>query len=132
MARYIDVDKLLEELQEEIEFETTTYTEEQNKWFNIGLKCAVRDVKSQPTADVEEVKRGYLRVELNKDCFKNKELAKERGWYRKFFYCPNCNTNIITETWEKHHMFGMSTVLKSNETPKFCPECGMKIRGDAE
>ena len=57
MARYIDADKLLEELQEEIEFETTMYTEEQNKWFNIGLKCAVRDVKSQPTADVVEVVR---------------------------------------------------------------------------
>lgn len=58
MARYIDEDKLLEDLQEEIDFETTMYTEEQNKWFNIGLKCAVRNVRQQPTADVVEVKHG--------------------------------------------------------------------------
>lgn len=52
MAEYIEREALLSELQEEIDFETSMYTEEQNKYFNMGLKCAVRDVKSQPTADV--------------------------------------------------------------------------------
>lgn len=52
MARYIDEDVLIAELQEEIDFESTMYTEEQNKYFNMGLKCALRDVKAQPTADV--------------------------------------------------------------------------------
>ena len=57
MAEYIERDALLSELQEEIDFESTMYTEEQNKWFKIGLKCAVRDVKKQPTADVVKVVR---------------------------------------------------------------------------
>ena len=48
MPEYIEREALLSELQEEIEFETSMYTEEQNKYFNMGLKCAIRDVKSQP------------------------------------------------------------------------------------
>ena len=58
MTRYVDADKLLEELQEELEFESLFYTKEQNEWFNKGLKCAVRVVKHQPTADVKEMKHG--------------------------------------------------------------------------
>lgn len=57
MPEYIEREALLSELQEEIEFETSMYTEEQNKYFNMGLKCAIRDVKSQPAADVTEVVR---------------------------------------------------------------------------
>ena len=57
MARYIDANALLEELQEELDFESLLYTKEQNEWFNKGLKCAVRGVKHQPTADVVETKR---------------------------------------------------------------------------
>lgn len=70
MARYIDADAIERELQEEIDFETSMYSEEQNKWFNIGLKCAMRDVKSQPTADVVEVDKvaEMLRLMLNDDC----------------------------------------------------------------
>lgn len=57
MARYIDADKLLEELQEELDFKTSMYTGEQNEFFDRGLKCAIGDVKRQPTADVVEVVR---------------------------------------------------------------------------
>jgi hypothetical protein len=57
MSRYIDADALLAELQEEIDFKTPMYTEEQNMYFTAGLKCAYRDVKHQPTADVVEVVR---------------------------------------------------------------------------
>lgn len=60
MARYIDADKLLEELQEELDFKTPMYTGEQNEFFDRGLKCAIGDVKRQPTADVVEVKHGYI------------------------------------------------------------------------
>lgn len=56
-SRYIDADKLLVELQEEIDFKTSMYTEEQNQYFSAGLKCAYRDVIAQPTADVVEVVR---------------------------------------------------------------------------
>ena len=55
MAEYIEREALLNELQEEIDFETTMYTEEQTKWFKIGLKCAVRDVKYQPKVDLVEL-----------------------------------------------------------------------------
>ena len=58
MAKYIELESLVAELQQEVEFETTMYTEEQNKFFNMGLKCAIRDVKSQPIADVVEVRHG--------------------------------------------------------------------------
>ena len=71
MAEYIEREAVLSELQEEIEFETSMYTEEQNKYFNMGLKCAIRDAKSQPAADVVEVIRC-------KNC-KNYELMKSNG-----------------------------------------------------
>lgn len=58
MAEYIEREALLKELQEEIDVETTMYTEEQNKWFNVGLKCAIRDVKHQPKVDLVELKHG--------------------------------------------------------------------------
>ena len=54
---YIEREKLLAEIQEEIDFETSMYTEEQNKYFKMGLRCAYRDAKRQPTADVVEVVR---------------------------------------------------------------------------
>ena len=57
MAEYIERETLLKDLQEELDFETSMYSEEQNKYFNMGLKCAVRNVKRQPTADVVEVVR---------------------------------------------------------------------------
>lgn len=49
---YIERGALLEELQEEIDFESAMYTEEQNKWLRVGLSIAARDVRNQPTADV--------------------------------------------------------------------------------
>lgn len=60
MPRYIDADKLLEELKEEIDFESPMYTEEQRKYFGMGLRCAYRDVVKTPTADVVEVPNGKI------------------------------------------------------------------------
>lgn len=57
MARYIDADKLKEELQEEFELEATLCTEEQDKWFRRGIMRAIRYVDRIPTADVVEVVR---------------------------------------------------------------------------
>lgn len=62
MAEYIEREALISEIQEEIDFETTMYTEEQNKYFNMGLKCALRDVKRQPSADVVEVRHGEWNI----------------------------------------------------------------------
>ena len=85
MAEYIEREALLSELQEEIEFETSMYTEEQNKYFNMGLKCAIRDVKSQPAADVTEVVRC-------KNC-KNYELMKSNN----FHFCNEFGGRVTEE-----------------------------------
>ena len=92
-----------------------------------GYDCGHPNYNNSPK---EDCKNG-LRVEIKTDCFINKELAKEEGWYRKFFYCRNCDFLIRTETWDKkkNHMFGCGTVLKTNETPKYCPDCGTKLDG---
>ena len=81
MTEYIEREALLSELQEEIEFETSMYTEEQNKYFNMGLKCAIRDVKSQPAADVAEVKRGEWTKDDSDGCF-----CSFCGWYTDYDY----------------------------------------------
>ena len=46
---------LLDELQEELDFDTPMYDEEQNKFINTGLRIAVKDVKRQPAVDAVEV-----------------------------------------------------------------------------
>lgn len=45
-------------------------------------------------------------------------------WYRKKFFCPTWETEIRMEAWDKKRCFGVSTILKDNEMPKFCPNCG--------
>lgn len=57
MAEYIEREAVLNVLNEELEFETSMYTAEQNKLINTGLKIAVRDIKHQPSADAVEVVR---------------------------------------------------------------------------
>ena len=63
---YIERGALLEELQEEIVFESAMYTEEQNKWLCTGLRIAARDVRKQPTADVvPRAEYEALQIELD-------------------------------------------------------------------
>lgn len=103
---YIDRDKLLEELQEEIDFESAMYTEEQNKWFKRGLKCAYRDAKNQPSADVVEVRHGEWTVKTD---FKT---PLSHAYIRKeiIYICPYCNK-----------------VYRSKMN--FCGNCGAKMDG---
>ena len=70
-----------------------------------------------------------LREVIRTDCFINKDLAEECGWYRKFFYCTECDLLIRTETWDERYMFGCSTALSDNKTPNFCPNCGTRTDG---
>lgn len=69
---YIERGALLEELQEEIDFESLMYTKEQDKWLRAGLSIAARDVRNQPTADV--VPRGEVGKDID---VATKELAKK-------------------------------------------------------
>lgn len=110
MSRYIDADALLAELQEEIDFKTSMYTEEQNMYFSAGLKCAYRDVKSQPTADVVEVRHGY--------------------WYVPEYEYLGCS-----ECGEWYYTGADSTAeakerLANGEYYPYCPYCGAKMDGE--
>lgn len=106
MPEYIEREALLSELQEEIEFETSMYTEEQNKYFNIGLKCAIRDVKSQPAADVAEVKHGEWKL-----CYEDwrKQIAGDE--------CSVCGFQHFGVNISHYH---------------YCPHCGARMDGGEE
>lgn len=74
MSEYIEREALLNELQEELEFETPMYTAEQNKWINTGLRIVIKDVKRQPTTNVVE-------VVYCKDCkHYQKNTCPKRAW----------------------------------------------------
>lgn len=100
-----------------------------------GVDCAYFGVdgfaiaSSLYKAGYRKQKEVELRVETTTDDFEDLEIAKERGYHRKKFYCPNCDLLIKIETWESKRMFGMGTVLKTNEMPNFCPNCGAKMKG---
>lgn len=95
MARYIDADKLLDELQEELEFESSMYTEEQNKYINVGLRIAIKDTRAMPAADVTGVKHG--KWEDIRDAYGHLE-----GWIHicgrtvncKEKFCPHCGAKM--------------------------------------
>ena len=78
-----------------------------------------------PAVDAKPVK---LRVEIDENDFAKEvaETAKERGWYRKRYFC-SCGLLIKIESWEKAHCFGSGTVLRDNKMPKHCPNCGAKL-----
>ena len=95
MKEYVEREALLKELQEEIDFETTMYTEEQNKWFNIGLKCAIRDVKRQPAADVAPVVHGeWIHKNGEMYCSECGEEALMDEVYYESPYCPDCGAKM--------------------------------------
>ena len=96
---------------------------------HVILECYAEELYSKNYRKQSEVD---LREEITTDDFGDLELAKERGWHRKKFYCPNCDLLIKIETWDSERMFGGGTILKSNEMPKYCPNCGAKMKGGAE
>lgn len=102
-----------------------TYENEQNLTDVTGYDCE----HPSDNNSLKEEHKNELHMEIKTDCFGDAELAKKRGWYRKFFYCPNCNLLIKTETWNEKYMFGSGTVLKTNEMPNYCPDCGTKLNG---
>ena len=96
MARYIDADALLEELNF-IEPDEELYESDHAVW----LDCRM-DVIHAPTADVEEVKHGewfmlddcanegvycsVCRKKVYKTCYANQKLKSP--------YCPNCGAKM--------------------------------------
>lgn len=57
MSEYIEREALIAEIDEEIGYRTTMYTEEQNDYIEKGLKIARKDIKRFPAVDVVEVVR---------------------------------------------------------------------------
>lgn len=104
MARYIDADKLLEQLQESLESTFPMYTKEQNEWFDKGLKNAIIEVEYQPTVEVVEVKHGHwMKIGFGE------------------YWCSVCDTN------------GEDILDKrGNPNWKHCLNCGAKMDGGAE
>lgn len=49
-------------------------------------------------------------------------------WYRKIFYCPSCGKKIRTESWDEKRCFGTGTIMADGTVPKYCPECGLKLK----
>ena len=100
---YIEREALLNELGEELQINTPMYNKEQNEFVNRGIKIAIRDIRKQPTADVQEVRH-------NKWEYEDSDI----GWtdYR----CDSCG-NIIT------------TVAEPDDLYKYCPNCGAKMDG---
>ena len=88
MARYIDADHLLEVLNEELMYESTMFSEEQEEYIKRGIRIAINDVRRFPTEDVvpkSEVERlqGALKAEerhneLTMECAK-KSLANSKA-----------------------------------------------------
>jgi predicted RNA-binding Zn-ribbon protein involved in translation (DUF1610 family) len=68
-----------------------------------------------------------LRIEITYDDFRDSEIAKEKGYHRRKFYCPHCDLLVRIETWDDHRMFGLSTIMKDNIMPNYCPNCGEEI-----
>lgn len=65
-------------------------------------------------------------INTNKD-YKNNPLIEERGFYRIYYYCQECNKRIGFDTYDKDRLLTRNTILKHNETPIYCPYCGGKL-----
>lgn len=106
MARYIDADKVLLELQK--------FSLDTSNSYGVGYSdclTAVEDVLNEaPTADVVEVKHGYNATYINPvdefvcsvcsfKCTDYTEIVTEENddiWYREceFDYCPRCGAKM--------------------------------------
>lgn len=65
--RLIDIDALIEEIDEEIEYGTETYFDDVDKYITKGLRIARKDILKQPVIEARLVNRGKMTVrELNK------------------------------------------------------------------
>lgn len=102
---YIERGALLEELQEEIDFESTMYTEEQNKWLRAGLSIAARDVRNQPTADVvprEEYEALQINLKTVRYELRSLKTRYEELHYKYQIAVSDGYNKLIVELKEKH------------------------------
>lgn len=112
---YIERGALLEELQEEIDFESAMYTEEQNKWLRAGLSIAARDVRKQPTADVvprDEVEMHgasyYFKLEQAIESSQRFMAEHDAALAKKIFGEIELFLNKAIDGWRKERKFAYS------------------------
>ena len=95
MARYIDKDKLINSLKEDY----AALVKE--RWFDDyvqGYSSAIDDVVAEPTADVQEVKRGRWEL-IGKNvskctaCGCTRDIRTQIGWN----FCPTCGAKMGLE-----------------------------------
>ena len=105
MARYIDADKLIETLKEIQQSHSPNLTKTTNAAIDLGLSLAMRMVRKEPTADVEEVKHGewiindYTGHYICSIC-ESYQPYETRGEYRDYWdcdYCPICGARMDGE-----------------------------------
>ena len=108
---YIEREALLNELGEELKINTPMYNKEQNEFVNRGIKIAIRDIRKQPTADVQEVRHG-------------KNITKK--YPTDEFICSECGHMNEDCTETKYNDDGDYYYICEYEY-KFCPECGAKM-----
>lgn len=86
-------------------------------------------LNSEPAADVVDVAHRSMLVKDTTDDFEDKELARIRGWHRKYYCCPSCNSELRRETYEKDRCFGSWQAVDAGIPMNHCPNCGTKIGG---
>ena len=59
--------------------------------------------------------------------FSNLEIAKEKGFYKIYYYCPKCGLNLGKELKDRKGFVTRKTLLKDNNFPDYCPKCGTLI-----
>jgi hypothetical protein len=103
MARYIDADKFIKDLQSEYH---GMISDESLKIYKI-----IHRLDNEPTADVVEVKHGY---------WKKSQFSGRSGFYSvRDVICSECK---IYSTFLQHEI----------RPDYYCPNCGAKMRGDTE
>lgn len=88
----------------------------------------VADIDQIPAADVAPVVHGELRVEVTTEGFLNAEVATQRGWYRKCYFCPSCNQQLKEEMYEKDSCFMSWCVVRDESPMHYCPNCGAHMK----
>ena len=113
MPRYIDADKILSHLNDEIEVcgDCDVYSQPVVYGTRLGLEYSKSLVETAETADVQEIRHGHW-IEKNLDAFRKVECSCSMcGWsgvenydsyvdIHDFEYCPYCGAMMDEEEQE--------------------------------